>query len=236
MRKIILKKTLETFVVFKVSVYLCLEFSNQEFMKETIFKKTLELFTKHGFKAITMDDIAKELGISKKTIYQHFSSKNKLVEESVLYVYDTAMERLLLLQEKAATPIHEHFEMKNCIPDMFGLNIQAATIFQFHKYYPKIAEKIKRKRENDFEITILRNINKGVELGYYRKEIDIEFVGQMLFVNSTSLFNDEHFVNAVNSKSFDELETKIAEYHLRSIVTPKGLEILETLLKTHNYA
>lgn len=236
MRKIILKKTLENFVVYKVSLYLCPKFRINGFMKEIIFKKALELFTKHGFKSITMDDIAKELGISKKTIYQHFASKNKLVEESVVYVYDSAMTRLLYIQENCATPIHEHFEMKNCIAEMFGFNIQTATIFQFKKYYPKIAEKLRNKRQDDFEITIVRNLKKGVELGFYRKEIDIDFVGHLLFTSSSALFNDEGFINSMSTHSFEELNTKIAEYHLRSIVSPKGLKILETLLNTHKLA
>ncbi len=199
-------------------------------MKETILKKALELFTKHGFKSITMDDIANELGISKKTIYQHFSSKNELVKNAVDFVYDSAMEKLKSVQGNCLTPIHEHFEMKNCVADLFGFNIQAATIYQFHKYYPKLAERIRQRRHNDYEFTILRNLKEGVEKGYYRKEIDIDFVGQVFFASSTAFFHDEEFVNMQSTQSIEELDLKFAEYHLRSIVTPKGLEILEQLL------
>ena len=81
-----------------------------------------------------MDDIANELGISKKTIYQHFSSKNELVIETVDFVFDTAINRLKDIQGKSETPIHEHFVMKNTVADLFGFNIQASTIYQFNKY------------------------------------------------------------------------------------------------------
>src|SRR5690554_7263225 len=81
-------------------------------MKETIFKKSLELFTNNGFKSVTMDDIANELGISKKTIYQHFSSKNELVKETVDFVFQSAINKMKSFIGKCETPIHEHFAMK----------------------------------------------------------------------------------------------------------------------------
>ena len=63
-------------------------------MKETVLKKSLELFIQNGFKTVTMDDIAKELGISKKTIYQHFSAKDELVKATVDYVFLTASDKI----------------------------------------------------------------------------------------------------------------------------------------------
>ena len=65
-------------------------------MKETVLKKSLELFIRNGFKTVTMDDIAKELGISKKTIYLHFSAKDELVKATVDYVFLTATEKMIL--------------------------------------------------------------------------------------------------------------------------------------------
>ena len=202
-------------------------------MKEIIFKKSLELFTNNGFKSVTMDDIANELGISKKTIYQHFSSKNELVKETVDFVFDTAINRLKDIQGKSETPIHEHFVMKNTVADLFEFNIQASTIYQFNKYYPRLAERIQKKRHANYDLTIVKNLKEGVEKGYYRKEIDIDFVGKIFFSSSTAFFNDEIFINGQNSESLDELNYNFLEYHLRGIVTPKGLQILEELLKTH---
>lgn len=202
-------------------------------MKDIIMKRSLELFTKHGFKMVTMDEIAKDLGISKKTIYTHYKSKDDLVEASVSYIMDEATDRLKSIAGTCETPIHEHFIMKSCMADLFAHKIQASTIYQFNKYYPKIAEKINQKRHNDYDFTILRNLREGVNKGYYRKEIDIEFVGRMFFLNSTAFFRDEYFLSNQNDEYVQELNQKALDYHLRSIVTPKGLEILEQLLKTH---
>ena len=202
-------------------------------MKKTILKTSLELFVKHGFKTVTMDEIANELGISKKTIYLHFRSKDELITKTVDYIIDSAMDKMKEIVVSCETPIHEHFEMQNCVQDLFGLNIQASTVYQFNKYYPKIAEYIQQKRHNNYDFTILRNLKEGVRLGYYREDIDIDFVGKIFFASSSSFFQDETFVNLQSTKSLDELNTKFLEYHLRGIVTQKGLEILEQLLKTH---
>lgn len=226
----ILKKTLETFLVFKVS---CLPLPQNLFirMKETILNKSLGLFIKHGFKSVTMDDIANELGISKKTIYQHFSSKSELVKATVDYVFESATAKMKSIAGNCETPIHEHFEMKNCLGDLFGQNIQASTIYQFNKYYPRLSERIQQKKHENYDFTILRNLRDGVEQGYYRKEIDIDFVGKIFFASTTAFFNDEMFINLQSTQSIDELNYKLLEYHLRGIVTPKGLQILEQLLQ-----
>lgn len=200
-------------------------------MKETVLKKSLELFIKNGFKAVTMDDIAKELGISKKTIYQHFSAKDELVKATVDYVFKSATDKMESIAGNCETPIHEHFEMKSCLGDLFGQNIQASTIYQFNKYYPKLAERIQQKEHENYDFTILRNLRDGVEQGYYRSDIDIDFVGKIFFASTTAFFNDEIFINLQSTQSLEELNYKLLEYHLRGIVTPKGLEILEQLLQ-----
>lgn len=200
-------------------------------MKETIFKKSLELFTTNGVKTVTMDDIAHELGISKKTIYLHFSSKKELFEETIEFVFDSAINRMKSVIGNCENPIQEHFAMKGSVADLFGLNIQTTMIYQFNKYYPKIAERIQKKRHDNYDLTILRNLQEGVKQGYYRADIDIDFVGKMFFSSLTAFLNDEHFDHLQNNQSIDELNYKFLEYHLRGIVTPKGLEILEELLK-----
>lgn len=220
---------METFLVFKVSCLPLLKFF--DLMKEIVLKKALELFIKNGFKAVTMDDIAKELGISKKTIYQHFSGKDELVKATVDYVFVSATDKMKSIAGNCETPIHEHFEMKSCLGDLFGQNIQASTIYQFNKYYPKLAERIQQKKHENYDFTILRNLRDGVKQGYYRKDIDIDFVGKIFFASTTAFFNDEMFINLQSTQSIDELNYKLLEYHLRGIVTPKGLEILEQLLQ-----
>nr|WP_297307457.1 TetR/AcrR family transcriptional regulator [uncultured Flavobacterium sp.] len=203
-------------------------------MKEAILNKSLRMFVNHGFKSITMDDIAKEMGISKKTIYQHFESKNKLVAETVDYVFDSATKRIKEISKTSITPIHEHFDMKNCVGDLFGHNIQPSSIYQFNKYFPDLAKKVEKRRRLNFESTIIKNLKDGVEQGYYRSDIDIEFIGRVFFLSSSSFLKEDIFEELLKTKTIDELNVNFLEYHLRGIVTPKGLTVLEEILKNLN--
>lgn len=200
-------------------------------MKEAILNKSLKMFVTHGFKSVTMDDIAKEMGISKKTIYQHFGSKNDLVAATVDYVFDSATCRMKEVVKTAESPIHEHFEMKNCVGDLFGHNIQPSAIYQFNKYYPELAKKVEKKRHENFESVIIKNLKDGVRLGYYRDDIDVQFIGRIFFLSSASFLSNDIFEELLKTTSIEEMNTKFLEYHLRGIVTEKGLETLEQILK-----
>lgn len=190
----------------------------------------MQLFTENGFKAVTMDDIAMALGISKKTIYQHFPSKKALVQSTVDFVYDTAMAQMKSVVGSCNNPIEEHFRMKGCIKDLLGHNVNAATVYQFKKYYPRLSERIEKRKYEDLDFTILRNLRAGVEQGYYREDIDINFIGRLFFAATNAFFNNEDFLKYNSNQTMDELEFKFTEYHLRGIVTPKGLQVLEQQL------
>src|SRR5690606_27605255 len=104
--------TWETYSVFKVSViYLRL------IMKDKILDKAAEMFLNLGFKSVTMDDIAIELGISKKTIYQHFTTKNDLVESVTFYVFESINNGISSIREASDNPIEELFQVKKFVSD-----------------------------------------------------------------------------------------------------------------------
>lgn len=202
-------------------------------MREMILKKALTMFVEDGFKTVTMDDIAGALGISKKTIYQHFSSKNVIVSETVEYVYNKAADEVKRVVSKDYNAIEEHFEVRNSLAQIFNLNVKSSNIHQFKKYYPKMAEAVNKKRYAVYQSTILGNLNRGIEQGMYRKEIDVNLIGQFFFITSSNLFNSEMF-DLKKSYSLDEIQLSNLEYHIRAISTPKGLEVLENILKKLN--
>ena len=81
-------------------------------MKKDILKTAVELFLTYGFKSVTMDDIANALGMSKKTIYQYFENKTVLVEESVMYLFQTISSGIEDIRDLEKNPIEEIFEIK----------------------------------------------------------------------------------------------------------------------------
>ncbi|WP_448605967.1 TetR/AcrR family transcriptional regulator [Paenimyroides ceti] len=197
-------------------------------MENQILQKSSELFIHRGFRAVTMDDIAKEMGISKKTIYLHYQSKPDLVEASVEYFYDVALGKVEKIIENSDDVISELFDVRSAFKNILSPELQTRLMYELIKYYPKVTEKLNQKRYEQFDETILENLRKGLETGYYRKEIDIELVGRFFFVTTANLCDEKLF--PVEIFPLEKVDAEFLEYHLRAIVTEKGLKKLEQIL------
>ena len=195
-------------------------------MKETIINKAKDLFLNLGFKSVTMDEIANELGISKKTIYVHFANKTKLIEAVSITVFNEISEGINQICGISENPISEIYHMKEFV--MKSLKYEKSSPqYQLQKYYPKIFRALKKKQ---FEITdkcVKENLSKGIKSGIYRSDLDNNFIARIYFhslliIKDKDLFPDGQF-EALNV--FDQF----IDYHLHGICTEKGLEILKTL-------
>ena len=199
-------------------------------MRETILEKSSELFLKLGFKSVTMDDIASEMGISKKTIYIHFSNKTDLVEECTMYIFHKIAENINCIRVLKKNPIEELYEIKKMV--MVHLHDErGSTEYQLQKYYPKIFIALRKKQFQIMEECIVDNIKKGVGEGIYRENINVDFIGRIYFSGVTSLKDQEIFPS--DQFPINLLMDDFLEYHLRGIVTPKGRKILNALINSN---
>lgn len=194
-------------------------------MKEKIISKAGELFLKLGFKSVTMDDIANDLAISKKTLYKYFCTKNSLVEETTNVLHDSFLTIIDKISNQGYNAIEENFEIKKMFKEMFQ-NASSSPIYQLKKYYPKIYEKTMAKEIVLFTECIKINFEKGIKDGYYREDINIDLVTKFYF----SLVFSVHESTSENHK-LPKLEQEVLVYHTRAIATEKGLKELERQLK-----
>jgi len=197
-------------------------------MKETILKKAGEIFLKYGFKSVTMDDIANDLGISKKTIYKHFKNKVELVDSSISFMHQSAYNMVLHICDKGYNAIQENFEIKKIFSELFK-NSDNSPMYQLQKYYPETYTKIIKDEFSMFKDCILKNIEKGIQEGIYRTNLDKELTTKFYF----SLMMSVHDTNlyTYNKNTISKLELKALEYHIRAIATLKGIKILEEQLE-----
>ena len=152
---------METFFVSRVSgCIFALE------MKDKILHKSAEMFLNLGFKSVTMDDIAFELGVSKKTIYNHFSNKTDLVEEVTASVFEIVCTGIDLIRSKDNNPIEELYEIKRFTMEYLK-NEKTSPQYQLQKYYPKIYATLKKKQFGVMQDCISENLKNGVEQGLY---------------------------------------------------------------------
>ena len=196
-------------------------------MREIIVNRAAEMFLTLGFKSVTMDDIAAELGISKKTIYQHFGNKEELVEAATMHLFVKLSSGIDDIRDRLLNPVEEMFTIRNYM--MQSLHDESASpLYQLSKFFPKIMICLRTKQFEKMHTCMKQNLNRGIELGIYRDDLDIEFISRIYFTGLTGIKDTDIFPNNVFApKVLTEL---YLEYHLRSIVTPKGLETLNRIL------
>lgn len=200
-------------------VHLCPE------MKEKILYKAGEMFLSLGFKSVTMDDIAAELGVSKKTIYKYFENKLALVEETTVALHESCLSMINMVIDQGHNPIKENFEIKKMFKEMFQ-TAASSPVYQLKKYYPAIHERVMKKERVAFSACIRSNLERGIAEGYYRDSINIELYIQFYF----SLVFGIHESTVENYK-IPDMERAALEYHTRAIATEKGIQELEKQLQ-----
>ncbi len=194
-------------------------------MKDKIINKAKEMFLKLGFKSITMDDIACEMCISKKTIYKYFSNKDILIEESIDLLHKEVKETMDAIISKNYNAIEENFEIKRMFREMFK-SAESSPIYQLKKHYPDIYNKVLNIQVSICEDCFRKNILKGIKEGLYRENLDVENYVKFYY---TLIFTINE--NTMLEKESHELEVKALEYHIRAMATLAGIIELEKHLK-----
>jgi len=196
-------------------------------MKESIIHIATDLFLNHGFKSVTMDDIANKLAISKKTLYQHYNNKESIVSVVIDNLFKNicgVVDQICALKKN---PIEEVYEIKKEV--MHHLKDEtSAPMHQLHKYYPKIYSSLKERQFHFMQECVVDNIKRGLSLGLFRDNIDVDFVSRIYFNGVTGIKDSQLFPSTMFAPK--ELFESFLEYHLRGIVTPKGRKILNSLI------
>lgn len=200
-------------------------------MKDKIVIKSTELFLNLGFKSVTMDDIATEMGISKKTIYVYFKNKTKLVEAATFHLFDVICGGIDCIFEKSTNPIEELYEVKMFVMQHLK-DEKSSPQFQLKKYYFEIYEMLRFKQFEKMHESVSKSLKHGIDTGVFRSNINVEFISRMYF-NGMIGIKDEAIFPKDLFKMSDLMEDYL-EYHLRAIVTEDGMNILNKFIKTQN--
>lgn len=196
-------------------------------MKDKIIAKASDLFLKLGFKSVTMDDIAGEMGISKKTIYKYFCNKEILIEETTGMVHKAVHQSILSIVKKNHNAIEENFEIRKMFKELFKTG-DASPAYQLKKHYPVIYNNIISRETDECNIVFKQNIEKGIQQGLYRKELLVDLYVGFYY---TLIFSVNGSISS--EKESKELELQALEYHTRAMATPKGIIELESQLKKY---
>jgi len=177
-----------------------------------------------GVKHVTMDDLATQLGISKKTIYQYFKDKDALVSSVV--EFELANHALLCNQstQAADNAVHEIFLLMSVIQEMFN-RMNPLALFEIEKYYPLAFDKIKKHKEDIIFSMISANLEKGIAEGLYRKDVDITILSKYRLETSLIPFN----IHVFHPSKFDLLKVnlQIIEHFVYGVATLEGHKLMD---------
>ena len=196
-------------------------------MKEKIINRAKEMFLKLGFKSITMDDIACDMCISKKTIYKYFSNKELLIEESTQLVHKEVRETIDTIVAKNFNAIEENFQIRRMFKEMFKYS-ETSPVYQLKKHYPEVYQRVVGNQIEICQGCFRDNILKGISEGLYRDTIDVENYVKFYY---TLIFSISE--NTALEKEVSNLEQIALEYHIRAMATLSGIKELEKQLKNN---
>ncbi|MEZ4954676.1 MAG: TetR/AcrR family transcriptional regulator [Saprospiraceae bacterium] len=193
-------------------------------ISEEIIAKAENLFLKLGIRSVSMDDLCREMGISKKTLYQYFENKDALVKR----VIKTHVEREQAEINQFVNNSKDALDELNKIGLTVIRNIEdvsPSTLYDLQKYY-RTAFDILMKEQNEFVYTcFFQNIKRGISEGLFRSDINPEIVARIF--SSSSFF----LVDALSDPSIiftrKQMIKELYNYHVRGIATPKGVKLWE---------
>ena len=190
-------------------------------------KTAVDLFWRYGVKSITMDDIAKELGISKKTIYQHFNDKDAIVKEVV--EQELACEKIDMdrLEAEAQDPIEEVLRISDYIQASFG-TISPVLLHDLKKYHPKAWTLFQKHKHEHIIQGIIENLQRGIEKGYYRASINVNVLARMRVELIEMAFDPAIF--PPQKFSMIDVHVQLIHHFLRGILTDKGFTLYNTYI------
>lgn len=195
-------------------------------MKEKIIRKAREMFFRYGFKDVTMDEIARGVGISKKTLYQHFPAKEALIEAAVDDLHQAVLRYIAALEERGLNPVEEFLAVRDIVRKVLQ-DIETAPAYQLERYYPDIADRMRARHMKIVIDWFSGNIERGKRAGLYRDDIDPELAGRFFFsgilgIHNPLLFPPERF-------SRWTLFDRFFHFFLVPLLTPAGKKQLQKI-------
>lgn len=185
------------------------------------------LFKKYGIRSVTMTDIAKELGMSKKTLYVHIENKHDLVFKIVKRYIAKDKKICLLIQNEAENALDEllkiSFHTQQTVED-----INPSILFDLQKYYRPVWQMLDNFNRKEILEMVEHNLKKGVEEGLYRENLDVPLISR-LHISLMPILADEDLFPQ-NDFPTRQLHREFMRYHVLGIVSEKGRKLLKKML------
>jgi TetR/AcrR family transcriptional regulator, cholesterol catabolism regulator len=184
-----------------------------------ILEQVRRLYHRYGIKSVTMDDVARQLCISKKTLYERFADKEDLVKNVLMMDHQNRNNFFNEIEKKKMNAINEILEVYKAINAMF-MDYNTSMEYDIRKYYPGLYQKVREIRRKKMYETVYNNMNKGMREGWYRNDLNTKIIARLHVFRVENMFENDIFTveELVSTKVFNE----IFVYHMYGILSAKG--------------
>jgi AcrR family transcriptional regulator len=196
--------------------------------RERILEKTHELFHQYGIRRVTMDDIATQCGMSKKTIYQYFKDKDELVDAVAESHIDHNKCICEIDKKQAKDALHEVFLAMDMVKEIFE-KLHPGILHDLEKYHPKTFVKFRKHKDEFMYKVVKQNLEWGIEDGIYRSEIDIDVMTRFRLESMFLPFN--LFVFPQSKYNIAKIEEELMLHFVYGLATIKGHKLIEKYKK-----
>ncbi len=194
-------------------------------MREKIAEGAAKLFMRYGVRAISMDDVASQMGMSKKTIYQYFTDKEELVDASIKWDVDFDQRECICCTTASSNAIDEVFSIIAMMAEQM-VDVNPLILFELQKFYPAAFLHFKKHKDEFILNAITANLQRGINEGLYREGLNIEVLAKFRVESIMLIFNPDAFPITKKYAVMD-LMAIISEHFLYGIATPKGVKIIQ---------
>jgi TetR/AcrR family transcriptional regulator, cholesterol catabolism regulator len=200
-------------------------------VKERILGKAADLFSRYGIRSITMDEIASQLGISKKTIYQFFTDKDEMVSA----VIDQEIQRnemdCNLFRSQAADAVHQIFLALESLEEMLKYT-NPLMLYDLEKHHPRSFQKLKEYKYRFLYQILMDNLQWGMGEELYRSDLNRDIVAKNRIESTFLIFNPDLFPHS--RYKISEVNVELSMLFLHGVVTPKGKRLIEKYTAERN--
>ncbi|MBC7902345.1 MAG: TetR/AcrR family transcriptional regulator [Gemmatimonadaceae bacterium] len=193
-------------------------------IKDRIRVKAEELFWRYGIRSVSMDDIATQLGMSKKTIYQYFADKDELVDAVINREINEMQHDCLDCSSKARDAVHEMFLTMEQIYEKIS-NMNPMVLNDLEKFHFESFQKFMQYKNRFLLQVITNNLTRGIEEGLYREELNVDVIARFRLESALMAFNMTIF--PPNKYNLANVSLEVMEHYLYGLASQKGHKLIQ---------
>ncbi|MBP6432305.1 MAG: TetR/AcrR family transcriptional regulator [Ferruginibacter sp.] len=194
-------------------------------IKDRIIQGSLKQFMQYGFRNVSMDDIARNLGMSKKTLYQYFEDKDELVKAALEYDIEIDQKDCLICSTTSSNAIAEVYNIINVVAEQLS-DMNPMVLLEMQKFHPTAFSRFQQHKDGFILKMITENLKRGIAEELYREDINVEVLAKFRLESIMLIFNPEIFPLSKNYP-LKELMLIIGEHFLYGIATSKGYKQIQ---------